>query len=108
AKRSPLVKDGRSPAAAAPSARVDTRESRSSPNVRVWRTAATIPIPTIVTATASAPAAATVQSTWSPTLGSARRATPTGNSGDRANAPATASGAPTIAITVVEAVAAAM
>ena len=49
-------------------------------------------------ATTMTPSPTTTQSMWKPGSGSARRATPTGNSGDAATAPSTATSPPPAAM----------
>ena len=93
----PTVADGGRPAATARRASTDGRRGF----VRPWapstttRCAAQTPRPKTTATTATPPSTSTAPSTSRPECGSARRAVPSGISGDSANAPTTASAAPT-------------
>ena len=86
--RTPLANGGASPAAAIRSATTDARAGRDAAarteDHLVARRATTKAITRTTSTTATTPSSSTAQSAWRPTVGSARRATPKGKSGDAA------------------------
>ena len=92
----PTVTGGDRPAAIARRASADGRcRSLGAPAVRATtRCAAHTPRPTVTSTTATNPPTRTTPSRLRPGFGSARRAVPSGKSGDSANAPSTDNAAP--------------